>query len=55
MLVVLFARWPAPPRGLTEASLFFPAYYGALSLALTLRRKPDLGPTRPKPPRRVGR
>lgn len=40
MVLVITWRLPAPPRGLVIGSLFFPVYYGVLSLYLHARRLP---------------
>jgi phosphatidylcholine synthase len=42
-LGLIIAMWPSPPRWLVLASLAFPVYYVALSLALHFRRIPPEG------------
>lgn len=39
MMLVVLARLPDPPRALTVASLFYPAYYVAVSLWATWQRR----------------
>jgi phosphatidylcholine synthase len=49
-LLVLLVQLAEPPRALVRSSLLFPAYYGALSLLLTLRRGTGGPPTTPTAP-----